>query len=107
RDPARAAAPPAQAVRTSPGRHRCAARAAARAATVAVLAAGCTGGPAGPASPARAAVSPSAAARLAVGAQRKALAARYLAIAEAGNKRLEVEVDRLHENDPPRPPPSH
>jgi hypothetical protein len=34
-----------------------------------------------------------------VGAQRKALAARYLAIAQAGNKRLEVEFGRLHKED--------
>ena len=81
--------------------------AATMAAAVAVLAAGCTSGPAKPVSPARAAASHSAAARLAVGAQRKALAARYLAIAEAGNKRLEVEFDRLHEKDRMRLAASH
>jgi hypothetical protein len=34
-----------------------------------------------------------------VGAQREALAVRYLAIARAGNKRLEVAFDRLHNED--------
>ena len=55
-------------------------------------------------SPGKPAASHSAAAGLAVGAQRKALAARYLAVAQAGNKRLEVEFDRLREADrhPPR-----
>jgi len=72
--------------------------AATAAGAAAVLAAGCSG-PAKPASPAHAAASHSAAARLAAGAQRKALAARYLTIAQAGNKRLEVEFDRLHDED--------
>jgi hypothetical protein len=80
------------------GRPRCAALAATTAATV-VLAAGCSGGPAKPASPGKPAASHSAVAGLAVGAQRKALAARYLAVAQAGNKRLEVEFDRLREGD--------
>jgi len=68
------------------------------AAAVAVLA-GCSGGPAKPASPGKAAASHPATAGLAAGAPREALAARYLAIAQAGNKRLEVEFDRLHEED--------
>jgi hypothetical protein len=102
-----------------PGRPHRVAAAATTAAVVAVLAAGCSSGPAkptspgpaspgpaspgpaspGPASPEQAAASRSAAAGLAVGAQRTALAARYLAIAQAGNKRLEVEFDRLHKED--------
>lgn len=69
------------------------------AATAAVLAAGCSGAPAKPASPGKPAASHSAVAGLAVGAQRKALAARYLAVAQAGNNRLEVEFDRLREAD--------
>ena len=81
------------------GRPRCAALAATTAAAVAVLAAGCSGGPAKPASPGKPAASHSAVAGLAVGAQRKALATRYLAVAQAGNKRLEVEFDRLREED--------
>jgi hypothetical protein len=68
------------------------------AAAVALLA-GCSGGPAKPASAGQPAASHSATAGLAVGAQRKALAARYLAIAQAGNKRLEVEFDQLHRED--------
>ncbi len=71
---------------------------AATVATVAVLAAGCSGG-APPASQAQAATSHSAAAGLAVGAQRQALAARYLAVAVAGNHRLEAEFGRLHKQD--------
>jgi hypothetical protein len=34
-----------------------------------------------------------------VGTQRKALAARYLAVAVAGNRRLEAEFGRLHTRD--------
>ena len=82
-----------------PGRPRRAATAATVAASAAVLAAGCSAGPAKPASPGGPAASHSAVAGLAVGAQRQALAARYLAVAQAGNKRLEVEFDRLHEED--------
>src|SRR5215468_10502551 len=81
------------------GRPRRAAMAAAMAAAVAVAAAGCTGVPAKSASLGRAAPSHSATAGLAVGAQRTALAARYLAIAKAGNKRLEAEFGRLHQAD--------
>jgi len=73
--------------------------AATMAAVAGVLAAGCSGAPAKPASPGQATASHAAAAGLAVGAQRKALAARYLAIAQAGNKRLEVAFDRLHKED--------
>jgi hypothetical protein len=82
-----------------PGRPRRAAMAATMAAAAVVLAAGCSSGPARPASPGRLAMSHSAVAGLAVAAQRKTLAARYLAVAQAGNKRLEVEFDRLHEQD--------
>jgi hypothetical protein len=84
------------AVMALPGRPRCAAMAATMAAA-AMLAAGCSGAPAKPAPPGKAAASHSATVGLAVGAQRKTLAARYLAIAQAGNKRLEVEFDRLHD----------
>jgi len=69
------------------------------AAAVAVLAAGCSGGLAKPAPTGKPAAAHPATAGLAVGAQRKALAARYLAIAEAGNKHLEVAFDRLHKED--------
>jgi len=68
------------------------------AAAVAVLA-GCSSGPARPAPAGKPAVSHSATAGLAAGAPRKALAARYLAIAQAGNRRLEVEFNRLHKED--------
>jgi len=68
------------------------------AAAVAVLA-GCSGAPARPASAGKPAASHSATAGIAAGAPHKALAARYLAIAQAGNKRLEVEFNRLHEED--------
>jgi hypothetical protein len=63
--------------------------------------------PAKPGSPGQATPSPSATAGLALGAQRKALAARYLAIAQAGNRRLEVEFDRLHGEDRMRLAASH
>ena len=73
---------------------------------VAMLAAGCTGGtapaahPASPGAAARHSAAASAApAVLPAGAQRRALAARYLAIAKAGNARLEIGFDRLHERD--------
>jgi hypothetical protein len=84
------------------GRARSATTAAAVAA-VAVLAAGCAGGAAQPSAP-PAAASPagharSTAAALPVGAQRRALAARYLAIAKAGNRRLESEFGRLEGRD--------
>jgi hypothetical protein len=66
---------------------------------IAVLAAGCSGGPAQPAAAGRPSASRRATPGLAAGAQRAALAARYLAIAQAGNRRLEVDFDRLHEGD--------
>jgi hypothetical protein len=81
-----------------PGRPRGAATAVTMVAAVAVLA-GCSGGPAEPVPTGKPAASHSATAGLAAGAQRKALAARYLAIAQAGNRRLEVEFDRLHKED--------
>src|SRR5260370_33998186 len=86
-------------------------RAAVVAATVAVLAAGCSSGPARPVAP-RASPSPSAQARsiaaaLPAGAQRRALAARYLAIAKAGNRRLETEFGRLEGRDRGPPAPAH
>jgi hypothetical protein len=60
----------------------------------ALLAAGCAAGqparPARPASPAPA---------LATGAERQALAARYLAIALPANRRLEIDFDRLDGRD--------
>lgn len=79
---------------------------AATMATVAVLAAGCSG-PAHPVSQAQAGPTRSAAAGLAVGAQRKALAARYLAVAVAGNHRLEAEFGRLHTQDRTRLAAAH
>ena len=82
-----------------PGRPRRAATAVTMAASAAVLAAGCSAGPANPASRGRPAASHSAVAGLAVGAQQTALAARYLAVAQAGNKRLETEFDRLRNED--------
>jgi hypothetical protein len=81
--------------------------AATMAAVAALLATGCSGSPAKPASPGKATASHSAVTGLAVGAQRKALAARYLAIAQAGNKRLEVAFDRLHDEDRMRLAASH
>jgi hypothetical protein len=83
----------------APGLPRRATLAATMAAIAVVLAAGCSAAPAKPASPGRPAASHPAVARLAVGAPRTALAARYLAVAQAGNKRLEVDFDRLHEED--------
>jgi hypothetical protein len=85
------------------GRARRAAVVTATVASVAMLAAGCTGGTAPaahPASPARHSPAASAApAVLPAGAQRRALAARYLAVAKAGNARLEIEFGRLHGRD--------
>jgi hypothetical protein len=70
---------------------------------VAVLAAGCTGGTAPAAHPAsptpHSPAASSAPAVLLAGAQRRALAARYVAIAKAGNARLETEFDRLRGQD--------
>src|SRR5262249_6208105 len=84
-----------------PGRSRCAAM-AALAAVVARIAAGCSRAPARPTgTPAQTTGAPphSATSGLTVGAQRKALATRYLAIAVAGNRRLEAEFGRLHKQD--------
>jgi hypothetical protein len=67
---------------------------------VLALAAGCSGPRAQ--SPARRAAAPSpsaAAVPTATGAQRRALAARYVVIAKAGNRRLDTELDHLHERD--------
>ena len=82
-----------------PGRPRRTAIAVTLAAAVAVLAAGCSGGAAKPAGTGRPAAAHPAPAGLAVGAQRTALAARYLAIAQAGNTRLEVEFGQLRTED--------
>jgi hypothetical protein len=71
-------------------------RAAVAVAAAVALAAGCTDGPAPPAAPhlaTRASPAP------ATGAQRRELAARYLAIATAGNRRLEAEFGRLDGRD--------
>jgi hypothetical protein len=83
--------------------------AAAAVVAAAVLATGCTGGaarppppPASPAGQARATAS-----ALAVGAQRRELAARYLAIAKAGNRRLESEFGRLEGRDRTRLAAAH
>src|SRR5262249_1242707 len=84
-----------------PGRPRCAAM-AALAAVVAAFAAGGGGAPAqatGPPAHNTGAPPHSATSGLTVGAQRKALATRYLAIAVAGNRRLEAEFGRLHKQD--------
>jgi hypothetical protein len=91
----------------TPGRPRRPALVATMATVAVVLAAGCSAGPAKPASPGRPAASRSAVAGLAVGAQRKALAARYLAVAQAGNKRLEVEFGQLHTEDRTRLAAAH
>lgn len=80
-----------------PGRRRTAT--AVTMAAAALLAAGCSAAPVKPPSTERPAASYAATAGLAVGAQRTALAARYLAVAQAGNKRLEVEFGRLHQED--------
>jgi hypothetical protein len=82
----------------TPGRP-CRAATAATMAAAAVLAAGCSAAPAKPASPGRPAASHAAVAGLAVGAQRKALTDRYLAVAQPGNKRLDAEFGRLHKQD--------
>ena len=75
---------------------------AALAAVVAAFAAGCGGAPAQTTgTPAQTTGAPphSATSGLTVGAQRKALATRYVAIAVAGNRRLEAEFGRLHHED--------
>jgi hypothetical protein len=84
--------------------------AAAAVGVAAMLAAGCSGGaaqrsaPPAPASPAGHARATAAA--LPVG-QRRALAARYLAIAKAGNRRLETEFGRLEKRDRSRLAAAH
>jgi hypothetical protein len=84
-------------------RPRRAAVVAATAAAVALLAAGCSDSPAQPpappATPGTAAHASSAPATLPAGPQRRELAARYLAIAKAGNRRLESEFGRLEGRD--------
>lgn len=107
----RAASRPYDAVMAGPGRPRGAAVAAAAVTAVAALAAGCTGGAAQPAappgSPGPAGRASPAPAVLATGAQRRELAARYLAIAKAGNRRLEVEFGRLEGRDRTRLSAAH
>jgi hypothetical protein len=79
-------------------------------AAVAALAAGCAGGPAPgtpPATPGPAAHPRPAPTALATGAQRRNLAARYLAIARAGNRRLEAEFGRLEGRDRARLTAAH
>lgn len=72
---------------------------------VTALAAGCSGRAGPPAHPASSGPSGSATAptpaatALATGARRRALAARYLVIAEAGNHSLDVELGHLHGRD--------
>jgi hypothetical protein len=80
-------------------------------AAVAALAAGCAGAPVPPAAPPATpflATHPSPApAALATGAQRRELAARYLAIARPGNRRLEAEFGRLAGRDRARLAAAH
>jgi hypothetical protein len=74
--------------------------AAAAAGWVMVMTAACAGGrPPGPVPPGHAAVQASPVAGPAVGSARRALAAGYLAIAVAGNRRLEIDFDRLDGRD--------
>jgi hypothetical protein len=86
-------------------------RRAAAVAAVTVLAAGCSGGAAHPAappaSPGPAGHPRATAAAIAAGAQRRELAARYLAIAKAGNRRLEAEFGRLKGRDRTRLAAAH
>jgi hypothetical protein len=86
------------------GRTRRAPAVAGTVAAVAVLATGCTGGtaqppaapaPRGPAAP----TARAAAAALPAGPLRRELAARYLVIAQAGNRRLEAEFGGLDGRD--------
>jgi hypothetical protein len=93
------------------GRPRRTAVVAATAAAVAVLAAGCSGGAGRPPAPAassgRAGHARAAPAARAAGARRRELAARYLAIAKAGNRRLEAEFGRLEGQDRTRLAAAH
>ncbi len=67
---------------------------------VILMTAGCAGGrPPGSAPPGPAAAHAPAVAGYAVGSVRRVLAARYLAIAVAGNRRLEIDFDRLDGRD--------
>jgi hypothetical protein len=98
----RAAARQYDAVMARPSRPRRAAIAAVAVAAVAALAAGCAGSPppaAPPGSPGPAGNASPPPAALATGAQRRELADRYLAIARAGNQRLEAEFGRLEGRD--------
>ncbi len=78
-------------------------RARAGAAAVAggvLMTAACAGGrPAGPVQPGPATVQGSPVAGSEAGSARRALAARYLAIAVAGNRRLEIDFGRLDGRD--------
>ena len=100
---------PYDAVMAGFGRNRSAAMAAAVAAAT-VLAAGCTRGSAQssapPASPGPAHAR-SAQAAPPAGARRRQLAARYLAIARAGNRRLDAEFGRLEGRDHARLTAAH
>ena len=93
------------------GRPRRAAVVAATVAAVAVPAGGCSGGaahpPSRPASPSPAGHNRATTAALPAGAQRRELAARYLAIAKAGNRRLEAEFGRLDGRDRTRLAAAH
>lgn len=71
--------------------------AAAAASATAALLAGCATGSQAPSQ--RPAASPSASSAAVQADLRRADAARYLAIAQAGNRRLEAEFDRLHGRD--------
>lgn len=70
------------------------------AAAALVMLTGCaSSAPSAPVSSVHAAASLSPSGRPATGAARQALAARYLAIAVAGNRRLEIDFDRLDGRD--------
>ncbi len=79
--------------------NRCRGGGSAAALALAVLLAGCASSPSAPAHQPAARSAPPAAARSAPPAASRALAARYLAIAEAGNRHLETEFGRLHGRD--------
>ena len=84
---------------------------AAVVAAAAMLTAGCAGRPAPPsappAPPGADAHARSAPAALPTGTQRQRLAARYLAIAQAGNRRLDSEFGRLQGRDRARLAAAH
>jgi hypothetical protein len=78
----------------------CAIAAAAMAGCVMLVTAGCAGGrPSAPAPSGQASTHAGTMAGTAAGSARQALAARYLAIAAAGNRRLETDFDRLNGPD--------